>query len=114
MDRVIEIDVPGNLAMNERIVADGGGIASYGAASVPQATITLSQRRARNLSLQFVFVYSLRPSVVDETCAGILRAAAEGALQHRIGGVFPLSQLAQAHKAAESQSGSGHMIVRTA
>lgn len=114
VDRVIEIDFPGNCALNERIVADGGGIASYGAASVPQATITLSQRRARNLSLQFVFVYSLSPSVVDETCAGVLLAAAEGALQHRIAGSFPLSQLAQAHKAAESQSGSGHMIARTA
>ena len=114
VDRVIEIDFPGNLAMNERIVADGGGIASYGAASAPQATITLSPRRARNFSLQFVFVYSLRPGVMEETCAGVLRAQAAGALQHRIAGSFPLSELAQAHKFAEAQSGTGHVIVRTA
>ena len=113
VDRVIEIDFPGNLAINERIVADGGGIASYGAASAPQVSITLAPRRARNLSLQFVFVYSLRPDVIEETCAGVLRAQTAGALQHRIAGSFPLSELAKAHKFAETQSGTGHVIVRT-
>ena len=113
VDRVIEIDFPGNLAINERIVADGGGIASYGAASAPQVSITLAPRRARNVSLQFVFVYSLRPDVIEETCAGVLRAQTAGALQHRIAGSFPLSELAKAHKFAETQSGTGHVIVRT-
>lgn len=113
VDRVIEIDFSGNLEMNERVIADGGGIASYGAASTPHATITLSPRRARNLSLQFVFVYSLRPDVIEETCAGILRAQAAGALQHRIAGSFPLSELAQAHRFAQTHSGTGHVIVRT-
>jgi NADPH:quinone reductase-like Zn-dependent oxidoreductase len=94
-------------------VADGGGIASYGAASAPQVSITLAPRRARNVSLQFVFVYSLRPDVIEETCAGVLRAQTAGALQHRIAGSFPLSELAKAHKFAETQSGTGHVIVRT-
>lgn len=111
VDRVIEIDFGANLEMDERIVAEGGAIASYGAVVQPKATLTLAGRRARNLSLQFVFVYLLKPGVVDDTCAGILRAQADGALTHRIAGVVPLSELARAHREAESQAGTGHMVV---
>lgn len=109
VDRVIEIDFPGHIGFNETIVADGGSIASYGAAPRPQATLTLSPRRARNLDIQFVFVYSLRQEILEATCAGVLEAAS--VLTHRIAGVHPLDDLAKAHAAAESESGSGHMIV---
>ncbi len=111
VDRVIEIDFGSNLDMDERIIAEGGGIASYGAAVQPKATLTLAGRRARNLSIHFVFVYLLSPAIVDETCAGILRAQADGALKHRIAGVVPLRELARAHSEAEAQSGTGHMVV---
>jgi hypothetical protein len=33
------------------------------------------------------------------------------ALVHRIGGTFPLDDLAKAHAFAETTSGSGHVIV---
>lgn len=111
VDRVIEIDFPGNLPLNEKIIAEGGGVASYGAVQQQTATLTLSPRRARNLAIHFVFVYALRPAIVEQTCAGVLAAVADGALQHRIAGVVPLAELARAHSEAESQSGTGHMIV---
>ncbi|HEY8581005.1 MAG TPA: NADPH:quinone reductase [Beijerinckiaceae bacterium] len=109
VDRVIEIDFPNNIAFDERVVADGGGIAVYGAPPKPQATLTLSPRRARNLSIEFTFVYTLRPAIVERTCAGVIEAAPH--LTHRIAGVIPLDELARAHREAESQSGTGHMIV---
>lgn len=111
VDRVIEIDFPGNIAFDEQVVADGGGIGVYGAPARPQATLTLSPRRARNLSIEFTFVYTLRPAIVDATCAGVMEAAANGGLQHRIADVIPLKELARAHHAAETQSSTGHMIV---
>ena len=109
VDRIIEIDLPGNIKFDEAVVADGGGVAVYGASPQPTAVLTLSPRRARNVDIQVVFVYTLAPAIVRATCEGV-RAAAS-ALKHRIGGVYPLAQLAAAHRAAESASGTGHIVV---
>lgn len=109
VDRIVEIDLPGNIKFDESVVADGGGIAVYGASPQPTAVLTLSPRRARNLEIQVVFVYTLPPAILEATCRGVGEAAA--ALTHRIAGVFPLAELAAAHRAAETSSGSGHVLV---
>lgn len=111
VDRIIEIDLPANIGFDESVLADGGAIATYGASPTPQAVLTLSPRRARNFDLQVVFVYTLTRDVAQSTCASVNAAASSGKLIHRIAGVTPLVELARAHRAAESQSGSGHMIV---
>jgi NADPH2:quinone reductase len=111
VDRIIEIDLPGNIAFNEAVLADGGSIAVYGASPKPQAVLTLSPRRARNFDLQVVFVYTLAPPLAQSTSEAVTRAAGDGKLIHRIADVIPLRELARAHREAESQSGSGHMIV---
>jgi hypothetical protein len=56
-------------------------------------------------------VYTLAPAIADATCAGVIAAAAGGKLVHHIANVVPLAELARAHREAETQSGSGHMIV---
>lgn len=114
VDRIVEIDLPGNIAFNESVLADGGAMAVYGASPRPQAVLTLSPRRARNFDLQVVFVYTLAPAIAQATCEAVSKAAGEGRLIHRIGGVVPLRELARAHRDAESQTGSGHMIVAIA
>lgn len=111
VDRIIEIDLPGNIGFNESVLADGGSIAAYGASPRPQAVLTLSPRRARNFDLQIVFVYTLSPEAAQATCEAVNSAASSGKLIHRIANVVPLEELARAHREAESQSGSGHMIV---
>jgi hypothetical protein len=63
----------------------------------------MSGRRARNMSLRFIFVYLLDCAARIETCAGINKAQAEGALKHRIAATFPLRELAKAHAFAENQ-----------
>lgn len=111
IDRIVEIDLPGNIAVNESVLADGGSMAVYGASPKPQAVLTLSPRRARNFDLQVVFVYTLAPAIARSTCEAVTKAAGDGKLIHRIAGVIPLRELARAHREAETQTGSGHMIV---
>lgn len=111
VDRIAEVEFGGNMALNAQILAQDGVISSYASAHVPKAEITVSPRRARNMSIHFVFVYMLNPKAIAETCAIVNKAQAEGALTHRIAGTFPLAALAQAHAAAENQSGTGHMVV---
>jgi NADPH2:quinone reductase len=111
VDRIAEVEFGGNMALNAQILAQDGVISSYASAHVPKAEITVSPRRARNMSIHFVFVYMLNPKAIGETCAIVNRAQAEGALTHRIAGTYPLAELAQAHAEAEKQSGTGHMVV---
>jgi NADPH2:quinone reductase len=111
VDRIVEIDLPGNIAFNESVLADGGSIATYGSSPNPKAVLTLSPRRARNFELQVVFIYSLAPALAHATCEAVAASAASGKLVHRIANVVPLPELARAHREAESQTGSGHMIV---
>ena len=111
VDLVVDVDLPGNIGLDEKIVAENGAVVSFGAASVPTLAVNMSGRKARNFSLHLIFVYLLDSATAAATCAGIEEAERAGALKHRIGGVFPLAELARAHAAAEAASGTGHFVV---
>ena len=111
VDHIVEVDLPGNIGFDERILGEGGSIVSFGAAAVPSIAVTQSGRRARNMSLHFIFVYLLDEPTFEATCNGINEMAQTGALKHRIGGVFGLAELAHAHDAAEKTTATGHMVV---
>lgn len=111
VDHIVEVDLPGSIGFNESIIAERGSMVSFGAASAPVLPVTQIGRRARNMSLHFIFVYMLDDETFEATCAGINEAATAGVLKHRIGGVFPLEDLAKAHHMAETTSGTGHVVV---
>ena len=111
VDSIVEVELAGNLPLDEKILAENGTICSFGAARTPKLEISMSGRRARNMSLRFVFVYLLDDAALTETCAGINKAQAEGALKHRIAATFPLRELAKAHAFAETHTGTGHVVV---
>lgn len=110
-DRICEIEFGGNMAANERILAEGGVIASYASAQVPKAVITVTPRRARNMSIHFIYCYAMPAAAMDAAAADISRAQSEGALVHRIAGRFGIEATAEAHLFTEVQSGTGHVIV---
>lgn len=111
VDHIVEVNLPGNIALDEKILAEGGSIVSFGAASAPSVAVTQTGRRARNMSLHFVFVYMLNEETFERTCETIVEIASTGMLIHRIAGAFPLADLASAHAFAETTSGLGHVIV---
>jgi len=111
VDHIVEVDLPGSMQFDESILAERGAIVSFGAASAPTVAVTQTGRRARNMSLHFIFIYMLNEAGFEATCAGVTQAAAEGSLKHRIGATFPLAKLADAHHHAETTSGTGHIVV---
>lgn len=111
VDHIVEVDLPGNMGFDERILGENSNVVSFGAASVPSIPVTQVGRRARNMGVHFIFVYLLRESEFESVCAGINACAQEGKLQHRIGGVFTLAELAKAHDFAEKTTATGHVVV---
>lgn len=111
VDRICEIDLGANIRVSEQVLVDGGSISSYASAAEPTVTLTVSPRRARNMVVELVFVYTMSDAAKDAAARETIAAQEDGVLSHRIAGVFPLARLADAHQAAESQSGTGHVMV---
>jgi NADPH2:quinone reductase len=111
VDRIVEVVSPATCRSTKKILAEYGTICSFGAGRAPKVEISMSGRRARNMSLRFILVYMLDDAALIETCAGINKAQAEGALNHRIAATFPLRELAKAHAFAEHHTGTGHVVV---
>jgi NADPH:quinone reductase len=111
VDRVIEVEFGGNLDTNQNILKDGGAIASYASAQVPQALLTVTPRRASNMSIHFVYCYTMPAAAKAAAARDINRALAEHAFAPRIARTFALDALAEAHAYAESSSGDGQVVV---
>ncbi len=111
VDRICEIDLGANIKVSEKVLVDGGSIASYASAAEPTVTLTVSPRRARNMVVELVFVYTMNDEAKDAAARDTIAAQEAGALIHRLAGTFPLDRLADAHEAAESQAGTGHVVV---
>lgn len=111
VDRICEIDLGANIKVSEQVLVDGGTISSYASAAEPTVTLTVSPRRARNMVVELVFVYTMNDAAKDAAARDTIAAQQAGALRHRIAGTFPLARPADAHQAAESQSGTGHVVV---
>ena len=111
VDRVIEVEFGGNLVTNEKILKDGGAIASYASSQVPQALLTVTPRRASNMTIRFVYCYSMAADAKAAAARDINRALTDGAFMPRIARTFSLEALAEAHAFAESSSGDGQVVV---
>lgn len=111
VDRVIEVEFGGNLDTNQKILKDGGVIASYASSQVPQALLTVTPRRASNMSIHFVYCYTMPAAAKAAAARDINRALAEHAFAPRIARTFPLDALAEAHAYSESSSGDGQVVV---
>lgn len=111
VDRVIEVEFGGNLEVNQKILKDGGAIASYASSQVPQALLTVTPRRASNMSIHFVYCYTMSAAAKAAAARDINRALTEHAFAPRIARTFPLDALAEAHAYSESSSGDGQVVV---
>lgn len=110
VDRVIELDIAANAALNLEILRPGGDLVVYGSGA-PTFELTFFPLILKNLNLRFFIVYNLdladRARAV-ETLTGLLE---RGALQHLIADRLPLAQIAQAHELVEQGRAVGNVVL---
>jgi NADPH2:quinone reductase len=111
VDRVVEVEFGGNLETNQRILKDGGVIASYASSQVPQPRLTVTPRRASNMTIHFVYCYSMPADAKASAAREINRMLAQHGFAPRIARTFALDALADAHAYSESSSGDGQVVV---
>jgi NADPH2:quinone reductase len=99
VDRIVEVAIAANLALDGTVLAPYGTIASYGA---PDGPLPPSRDLiGKNATLQFVLVYTMPDEAKRQAVADITHALEEDALQPLPTKKFPFEQAQAAHEAVE-------------
>jgi NADPH:quinone reductase len=113
VDRIVEVEFGGNLAVSQQILRLGGVIAAYGSMAAPTPTLPFYPMMFNHTTVHMLLVYGLTAAQRKRACDLINSALAAGALRHQIGARFPLTETAKAHMAVEAGSVIGNVVIQT-
>jgi len=111
VDRIVEVALAPNLALDLEVVNPHATIVSY-AADQPTAEIPVRAAMSANLTLKFMLLYTIPEPALHDAIGGVSKALEAGALTllplHR----FPLAETAAAHDAVENGA-VGKVVIDT-
>jgi NADPH:quinone reductase len=110
VDRVIEVDVAANAAIDMEVVRPDGQWVVYGSGA-RQFTLPFFPMIARNFGVRFFIVYHLSEADRRRVVRVLTDFLQRGLLQHNIAVKLPLASIAQAHRAVESGAVSGNVVL---
>jgi NADPH2:quinone reductase len=111
VDRIVEVEFGGNLAVSQAVLRPGGVIASYGSMAEPAPVLPFYPLMFNHVTLRMLLVYLLSPAERAKVIARLDAAMTAGALHHAIAARFPLEETAAAHRAVESGQLVGNAVV---
>ena len=112
VDRIIEVDLGANLSVDVQLIKTNGHIASYSSTSVPEPVFPYYALAYKGVNLRLVQGFNLPATARAAAIRDITVWCELGRLQHAVGAVFPLHQIAQAHEAVEQRTVIGNVVVQ--
>jgi NADPH2:quinone reductase len=110
VDRVIEVDIAANAALDLQVLRPGGDLVVYGSGAgefkLPFFPLIVQQVR-----LRFFIVYELARDDRERAQAHLGAWLRRGELLHNVAAHFPLAQIADAHELVESGRAMGNVVV---
>jgi len=101
-DRVIEVALGANLALDLAVAKPGSTVVAY-AAEPTDPVLPVRACMTANVVLRFILLYGVPLDALDRAAAGITAALADGALTELpVAARFPLSEIVAEHQAAEA------------
>ncbi|MDE2395443.1 MAG: NADPH:quinone reductase [Burkholderiales bacterium] len=113
VDRVIELDLAANGALDLEALRPGGEVVAYGSSSKP-LDLAFAVLLAKNLQLKFFMVYHLAAADRARASAALQRLLARGELRHNIAARLPLADIVMAHEAVEGGHLVGNLVLKVA
>ena len=110
VDRIIEVDIAANGALDAEVLRPGGQWLVYGSGQ-GQVNLPFFPLIVKNQSLHFFIVYNLTPEErrrAEAVLAGFLQS---GALVHNIAQRLPLPEIATAHELVERGQAVGNVVL---
>ncbi len=101
VDRVVEVALGANLALDLALAGPGTVIVTY-AAEPSDPVLPVRACMGANVLLRFILLYGVPAAELDEAVAGVSAALAEGALTELPAHRYPLPAIVEAHQAAEA------------
>lgn len=108
LDRVIEVDMAVNAALNSELLAPDALCVVYGSSSAAM-TLPFFPYIAKNLRVHCFIEYNLNAGDRARVLGGM--AAAQGVLRHSVALRLPLQRIAEAHEAVESGLVIGNVVI---
>jgi NADPH2:quinone reductase len=111
VDRVIEVDLAANAALDLELLRAGGEVVVYGSGASPMP-LPFFPLIAKNVVLRFFIVYNLDAAERAAATAVLTRMLARGELHHNVALRLPLARAAEAHEAVEQGRVAGNVVLQ--
>jgi NADPH2:quinone reductase len=112
VDRIVEVDVGGNVALWSAVIALNGSVIGYASRGGPMPAISVSAVLMRkNVNLRGVVLNSAPAAARRQAMEEITAWLGGPARLHRIAATFPLAETAAAHEAVEAGTKRGTVVV---
>ncbi len=108
VDTIVEVDVAGNAMQYPAILREFGTAVVYG--SNQPTAVTPAAFIRTSATLAYFIVYQLRPTELAAAIAAVTEASSVSI--HPIAERYPLAEIASAHKAVESGTVMGNVVVQ--
>lgn len=103
-DRIVEVELGGNLSDSLAILKPNGVISAYASEALPDPPIPFYSMLYKNLTLRFELVFLMPEEAKKSAVADISNWLGDSLLHHHIADVYPLQDVAAAHEAVERGS----------
>ena len=113
VDRIVEVDIAANAALDIEVLRRGGECVVYGSGAA-QFTLPFFALIRDNLNLRFFMVYHLDDAdraQAESSLTELLAREAPVPLVHQIGQRLPLAHIAQAHESVEQGRVLGNVVL---
>jgi NADPH:quinone reductase len=110
VDRVIELDIAANAALDLQVLRRGGDDVVYGSGA-GEFKLPFFPLIANNIGLQFFIVYHLNDSERAHAVETLNRLLAHGGIEHAIAQRLPLAEIAAAHELVEQGRATGNVVL---
>jgi NADPH2:quinone reductase len=110
VDRVIEVDIAGNAALDLQVLRQGGELVVYGSGA-GEFKLPFYPLIVGHVGLRFFIVYELAARDRERAQAHLDAWMGRGELRHNVAAHFPLAQIADAHELVESGRAMGNVVI---
>ena len=111
VDRVVEVDLGGNVGVWSAVLANNGVVAAYASGGDPAPAIPFPSLMRRNITVRTVMLNNAPAGARRRAQEDLVAWLREAPRLHRIAGAFPLAGPAAAHEAVEAGGKPGTVVV---
>ena len=113
IDRIVEVDIAVNAALDLELLRPGGDCVVYGSGAA-QFDLPFFPLIVKNVTLVFFIVYNLDDLERHRAVAQLSSLLEQGVLVHNIAERMPLEHIAQAHELVEQGGAAGNVVLAIA